>query len=54
MDKLLKAKTEKQGLSETDVNECFALWNDTFKLLQAGFSEMSLRPELSHEYKALC
>lgn len=54
MDKLLKAKTGKQGLSQTNVNECFALGNDTFKLLQEGFSGMSLRPELSHEYKALC
>ncbi|XP_062613264.1 uncharacterized protein LOC134275041 [Saccostrea cucullata] len=60
MDKLLKAQTAKQGLAQTDVTDCFALCNDTFKLLQLGFSEMSqrrrlsLRPELSNEYKALC
>lgn len=30
MDKLLKEQTGKKGLLQTDVNECFALCNDTF------------------------
>lgn len=58
MAKLLNAQTGKQALSQTHVYECFALCNDIFKLLQVGFSELSvrrkmaLRPKLSHDYRA--
>lgn len=43
MAKLLNAQTGKQALSQTHVYECFALCNDILKLLQVGFSELSVR-----------
>jgi hypothetical protein len=60
MDKLLKSQSKRQSLSGADLNDCLTLCNDTFKLLQLGFTEMSqrrrlsLKPELANEYKALC
>lgn len=52
--------TNKSEMKTTDVKSALALTNDTFKLMQIAFADLSqcrrdfLKPELTKEFKTVC
>jgi hypothetical protein len=60
MDLLMSKTTNKVETKSTDVRNALMLANDTFKIMQMAFSDLSqrrrdfLKPEMAKEFKTLC